>query len=40
MAVPHVIRTHGISRATLFTWRTKYGGATVAELPQWGFGLS
>jgi putative transposase len=27
-----VIRKHGISRATFFTWKAKYGGATVAEL--------
>jgi putative transposase len=32
VAVPDVIRKHGISRATFFTWRAKYGGATVAEL--------
>lgn len=27
-----VIRKHGVTRATFFTWRAKYGGATVAEL--------
>jgi putative transposase len=32
LPVADVIRKHGISRATFFTWRTKYGGATVAEL--------
>ena len=30
--VADLLRKHGISRATFFTWRTKYGGATVAEL--------
>ena len=30
--VADVIRKHGISKATFFTWRAKYGGATVAEL--------
>lgn len=30
--VAEVIRKHGISRATFFTWKQKYGGATVAEL--------
>lgn len=30
--VAEVIRKQGISRATFFTWRAKYGGATVAEL--------
>lgn len=30
--IAEVIRTHGISRATFFTWKSKYGGATVAEL--------
>lgn len=32
LPVAEVIRTHGISRATFFTWKSKYGGATVAEL--------
>lgn len=32
MPVADVIRKAGISRATFFTWRAKYGGATVAEL--------
>jgi len=27
-----VLRKHGISRATYFLWKRKYGGATVAEL--------
>jgi putative transposase len=30
--IAEVIRKHGISRATFFTWKAKYGGATVAEL--------
>jgi putative transposase len=30
--IAEVIRKHGISRATFFTWKQKYGGATVAEL--------
>lgn len=32
LPIPEVLRKHGISRATFFTWRKKYGGATVAEL--------
>lgn len=32
LPVAEVIRKAGISRATFFTWRAKYGGATVAEL--------
>lgn len=32
MPIAEVIRKHGISRATFFTWKSKYGGATVAEL--------
>jgi putative transposase len=30
--VADVVRQAGISRATFFTWRSKYGGATVSEL--------
>jgi putative transposase len=30
--IAEVIRTHGISRATFFTWKSKYGGATDAAL--------
>ena len=30
--IAEVIRKCGISRATFFTWKSKYGGATVAEL--------
>lgn len=32
LAIPEVVRKHGISKATFFAWRAKYGGATVAEL--------
>lgn len=32
LPVPEVLRKHGISRATFFTWKRKYGGATLAEL--------
>ncbi len=32
LPIPEVLRKHGISRATFFTWKKKYGGATVAEL--------
>jgi len=27
-----VIRKHGISRATYFTWKSRYAGTSVAEL--------
>jgi putative transposase len=30
--VADVVRQAGISRATFFKWRSKYGGATVSEL--------
>jgi putative transposase len=30
--VAGLIRKHGISRATLYQWRSKYAGATVNEL--------
>ena len=30
--VPQLMRKHGVSRSTIFTWKSKYGGATVAEL--------
>ena len=26
------MRTHGISRATFFKWRSKYGGASVSDM--------
>ena len=32
VAVPELIRKHGISRQTYFNWRSKYGGASVKEL--------
>ena len=32
VAVAEVVRKAGVSRATFFTWRSKYGGATVSEL--------
>lgn len=30
--VADVLRQVGVSRATFFKWRSKYGGATVSEL--------
>ncbi len=30
--IAEVIGNHGISRATFFTWKSSYEGATVAEL--------
>ena len=30
--VATLLRRHGISRATLYQWRSKYAGATVNEL--------
>lgn len=32
VAVEQLLRKHGISRATYYGWKSKYGGATVAEL--------
>jgi len=32
MPLAELTRTHGISRATYFNWRSKYGGVTVNEL--------
>ena len=32
MAVNDLLRTHGISRATFFKWRSKYGGASVSDV--------
>ena len=32
VAVNALLRTHGISRATFFTWRSKYGGARVSDV--------
>ena len=30
--VAQILRKHGISRATFYGWKSKYGGASVAEL--------
>lgn len=30
--VTQLMRKHGVSRSTFFKWKSKYGGATVAEL--------
>jgi putative transposase len=30
LAVADLLRKHGVSKATFFKWRSKYGGATVA----------
>jgi putative transposase len=30
--VDGLLRKHGISRATFFKWRSKYGGASVADV--------
>jgi putative transposase len=30
--VAEILRKHGISRPTYFTWKSKYGGASVQEL--------
>ncbi len=32
MEITTLLRRHGISRATLYQWRSKYAGATVADL--------
>ena len=32
IAVADLLRKHGISKATFFKWRSKYGGATVADV--------
>ena len=32
VAPAEIARRHGISRATYFNWRSKYGGVTVNEL--------
>ena len=32
LAVNDLLRTHGISRATFFKWRSKYGGASVSDV--------
>lgn len=30
--VAHIVREHGISEATFYTWKTKYAGLQVSEL--------
>ena len=32
--VPDLLRTHGVSKATFFKWRSKYGGASVSDVRQ------
>jgi putative transposase len=32
IALSELARKHGISRATYFNWRAKYGGVSVSEL--------
>ena len=32
VAVEQILRKHGISRATYYGWKSKYGGASVADL--------
>ena len=32
VALSELMRKHGISRATYFNWRSKYGGVSVSEL--------
>lgn len=32
MPVVEILRKHGISRPTYFTWKSKYGGTSVPEL--------
>lgn len=32
VAVEQLLRKRGISRATYYGWKSKYGGATIAEL--------
>ena len=32
VAVNDLLRTHGISRAPFFKWRSKYGGASVSDV--------
>ena len=31
VAVEQILRKHGVSRATYYGWRRKYGGASVTE---------
>jgi len=30
--VADLVRKHGVSKATFFKWRSKYGGATVSDV--------
>ena len=32
MPVAELLRKHGISKATFFKWRSKYGGASVSDV--------
>ena len=32
VAVGDLLRKHGVSKATFFKWRSKYGGATVNDV--------
>jgi len=32
LPVAQILRKHGISHATFYKWKSKYGGASVAEL--------
>lgn len=32
MTVDQIVRQHGISDATFYTWKKKYGGMTASEL--------
>jgi len=32
VAVEQILRKHGISRATYYGWKAKYGGASVTDL--------
>jgi putative transposase len=32
ITVADLLRQHGVSRGTFFKWRSKYGGATVADV--------
>lgn len=32
MTVDQIVRQHGISDATFYTWKKKYGGMTTSEL--------
>ena len=32
--VPDLLRTHGVSKATFFKWRSKYGGASGSDVGQ------